>query len=239
MRAFSIACLALPAMLAFVGLRRVGYGRLAAWIFAAGSCGLLSTQVMASWAILLMAPFALVLADPRSNVVRHRDGQSSSGGWEAQEDGITISAFDRAALGVGFLCVPTCRHGVLAFRFLLLLAPARRGWPLRALFRGTLAAGAIGAAAALVGYAAIVVDQTVLDTSSARTALVLNVGGKVSYLEQNAFPCVSLILEVWLNYTLAHLVFLALVLLVPSLCPRRGESSIHLRAAPVSWWHCY
>ena len=44
MRAFSIACLALLAMLAFVGLRRVGYGRLAAWIFAAGLCGFLARR---------------------------------------------------------------------------------------------------------------------------------------------------------------------------------------------------
>ena len=177
---------------------------------------------MASWAILLMAPFALVLA------ILAAMSFGTAMDRARQEGGRRRKTALRFLPSIALLSVSVCAYQPAAmvfwpFVFLLLLAPARRGWPLRALFRGTLAAGAIGAAAALVGYAAIVVDRTVLDTSSARTALVSNVGGKVSYLEQNAFPRVFDPWQLWPNHTLAHLVFLALVLLVP-LSVRGGVS---------------
>ena len=60
MRAFSVACLAAVAASTFVLLRRVDYERFAAWVFAAGILVLPGTQVMASWAILVMGPFAFL-----------------------------------------------------------------------------------------------------------------------------------------------------------------------------------
>jgi hypothetical protein len=187
MRIFSVLCLAVVSMLAFVALRRLEYQRLTAWTFAMGMLWLPSTQVFASWAILLVGSASLLLAVLAAiNASEALDLMLVTGTRRIAR----VMPLVPSAL---LLSAAVCADQPAAMAFwpvmcLLLLAPARREWPIRRLLAGAVAAGAVGGVACAVGYAAVKAGTVWVGTALARSALVTDIGGKLHYLIWNAAP---------------------------------------------------
>lgn len=239
MRAFSVACLAIVAMLMFVTLRRFEYGRLAAWVFAVGMLWLPGTQVMASWAILLMGPAAMVLAVIAARSFSNALDRPLTGGPRLKAWVL------RLVPSITLLSAALCAYQPAAMVFwpvvfLFLLAPSRSSWSLRMLAAATAAAGVVGAAAAAVGYAVLWLGTAWVDVEYSRTALVGDIDGKVDYLASSAFPRVFDPWALTPRPTVALVTLLALVLSVPlavrgSVGRRLGALALFSLALPLSY----
>ena len=210
MRAFSVASLAVFAAFAFVLLRRLGFDRFPAWVFAVGMLWLPSTQVMASWAILLMGPLALVFSLLASgSLSRSLDGVLADGAG-------AILSVRRLLPAIALLSLALCTYQPAAMVYwplmlLLLLAPARRSWSGRRLLSAAAVVGATGAAACATAYAVLSIGAALVHTQYTRTALVTDIGGKADYLWTTAFPRIFDPWSLTPRPAIAHLTALAFV----------------------------
>jgi hypothetical protein len=214
MRIFSVICLALSSMLGFIALRQLAYRRLPAWTFALGLLWLPSTQVMASWAILLVESAAFLLAmlaaksasDHLERVLR------TDARWLERTAGLVPSVL--------LLSTAVCTDQPAAMAFwpivcLLLLAPVRRAWTVRKLLAGALVAGVVGALSSAVGYVAVQLGTAWVGTALTRGALVTDIGGKIHYFVWVAAPRVFDPWTLGADRRLALLTAVLLAVLIP------------------------
>jgi hypothetical protein len=121
---------------------------------------------------------------------------------------------------VVLLSTAVCAYQAAAMAFwpvmcLLLLAPARRQWPVQRLLAGAGAAGAVGGVSCAVGYVAVKAGAAWVGTALARGALVTDIGGKLHYIVWSAAPRV---LDPWtlvVHFHLAIATALVLAVLLP------------------------
>jgi hypothetical protein len=239
MRCFSVFCLALLSALSFLVLRRAGYGRLPAWIFAIGLLWLPGTQVMASWAILLMGPAAMVSAVLAASCFSSAIGPGGSVSLQGRACAV------RLALAILLLTVAVCAYQPAAMVFwplvlLLLLSPSRSTFSFRQLTTGAVIAAAIGLVAAAIEYAVVLTAAALITTAYTRTALTHNVLGKLDYLAGTAFPRAFDPWQLTPDRSVALGSFVLLTLLVPltvrgHLGRRLGALLLFLVAVPASY----
>jgi hypothetical protein len=208
MRISSVLCLALVSMLGFVALRRLDYQRLAAWTFAIGMLWLPSTQVFASWAILCVASVAIFLSVLAAMSASHSLDHVLS-------RPLRTGRVMRLLPAVLLLSASVCADQPAAMVFwpitcLLLLAPARRRWPISKLLAAVVAVGVVGGLSCAVGYLVEQAGTAWVGNSLARGALVSDIGGKVHYLISSAAPRVF---DPWTLVVHPHLALATAVLL--------------------------
>jgi hypothetical protein len=239
MRIFSVLCLALVSLLGFVALRRLGYHRLSAWTFGLGMLWLPSTQVLASWSILVVGSAALLIAV----VAAMRASEAL--------DLLLVSDLrwtNRVMLlvpSVLLLSTAVCADQPAAMAFwpvmcLLLLAPSRRRWPVKKLLAGAAAVGAVGGVSCAVGYVAVKAGTAWVGTALARGALVTDIGGKLHYIVWSAAPRVFDPWTLVVHYHLAIATALALAVLLPlaiggTLAHRLVGLGLVMLALPLSY----
>ncbi len=239
MRIFSVLCLALVSLLGFVALRRLGYQRLSAWTFAIGMLWLPSTQVLASWAILVVGSAALLFAVLAAmSASKTLDLLLVAGTrWTDLVAPLVPSVL--------LLSTAVCADQPAAMAFwpvmcLLLLAPARRQWPVQRLLAGVAAAGVVGGVACAVDYAAVKVGTAWVGATLARGALVTDISGKLHYVFWSAAPR---IFDPWTLVVHLHLAVataLVLAVLLPlaiggTLAHRLAGLGLVIAALPLSY----
>jgi hypothetical protein len=238
-RAAGVACLAFVAAVTYLLMRRLGYGILPSWVMAVGLLWLPSTQVFASWSLLIVGSVTLALAllaawrfDSAVDVVLDRDRSRRA-------------RFVATLAPIGLLTVAMCTYQSPAMFFwpmtlLILLAPRRKGWSAVKLINGALLATAVGAVACVAGYVTLRIGAAWVAAAYSRTDLVTDFSGKVNFLLHSALPRT---LDPWAltprtDVAIATGVFLAVALPVAvqgSFLRRAVALVLGLAALPLSY----
>ena len=210
MRAFSVALLAAVAACTFTLLRRLDYDRLPAWLFAVGMLWLPSTQVMASWATLLMAPVALTFGVLATTSL-DRSLDRVAGGHESKIVRVKLLLPAVAMLSLALCTYQPAAMVYWPYVLLLLLAPVRRAWSARKLLTAAIVAGVTGAAACATAYAVLVIGASFVGAVDARSTVVTDFTAKAEFLLTQAAPRIFDPLELTPRPALALLIACVLV----------------------------
>jgi hypothetical protein len=221
-RAAGVVCLSFVAFLLFLLLRRLAYRRLPSWCLAVGILWLPSTQVFASWTVLIVGSITCVLAVLAAWIFDH----ALDGAFHSENSIISRAVPIFVCSLVLTLAVCTYQSPAMLFwplAFLCLMAPKRQQESVANLIKGAMLAGLIGAAACVGGYLALRVGAAWVAAPYSRTDLVSDIRGKATYLYEFALPRV---LDPWVLTPRTHVAFLTglgLLALLP--CAIRGNAA--------------